>query len=84
MALSCARLIRSRMLITRWDRGWQRNPPDPLLSRSPVFLRRTGVMRGSVLLRRALMRHRRGMRLRRIRLRLSLSRVRFFRGVLAL
>ena len=53
-------------------------------SRSAMFLHRTDIMRSSVLLRSALMRQGRGMRLRRIRLRLSLSRVRFFRGVLAL
>ena len=55
-----------------------------LLMRGPVLLRRTGVMRSSVLLRRSLVRRGRGLRLRRIRLGLCLSRVRFFRGVLAL
>jgi hypothetical protein len=54
------------MLIMRWDRGWQRKPPDPLLSR------------------RALTRRGRRLRLRRISLGLCLSRVRFFRGALAL
>ena len=71
-ALSCARLIRRMPMRSSG------------LSRSPVFCLRTGVMRSSVLLRRALMRHRRGVRLRRIRLRLCLSRVGLFRGVLAL
>ena len=52
--------------------------------RGPVFFRRIGVMRSSVLLRSSLMRRGRGLRLRRIRLGLCLSRVRFFRGVLAL
>ncbi len=55
-----------------------------LIMHGPVWLHRTGVMRGAVLLRRSLMRRRRGLRLRGIRAGLSVSRVRFFRGVLVL
>ena len=49
-----------------------------------MFLHRTGVMRSSVWLRSSLVRRGRGLRLRRIRLGVCLSCVRFFRGVLAL
>ena len=55
-----------------------------LLMRGPVLFRRIGVMRSSVLLRSSLVRRGRGLRLRRIRLGVCLSCVRFFRGVLAL
>ena len=55
--------------------------------RSPVFLHRTGLMRSSLFLHRSMLLvlcRSWGLRLRRIRLRLCLSRVRFFRGVFAL
>jgi len=58
-----------------------------MLMGSPLLLHRTGVMRGAMLLHRSVLlvlRRRRGLRLRRIRLGLCLSCVRFFRGVFAL
>jgi hypothetical protein len=73
LALFRTRLIRSCVLMR-----------SSLIMHGPVWLHRTGVMRGAVLLRRSLMRRRRGLRLRGIRAGLSVSRVRFFRGVLVL
>ena len=62
-----------------------------VLMRSPLLFHRTGVMCSAVLLRRSMLGHRsmllRRSRVRRrrgLRLRLWLSSVRFFRGVLAL
>ncbi len=55
-----------------------------VLMRSLVFLHRTGLIRSSVLLHGSVLRRSWSLMLRRIRLGLSLSRVRFFRGVLAL
>ena len=55
-----------------------------LLVRGARLFHRTGVMGSSMLLRRSLVRRGRSLRLRRIRLGLCLSWVRFFRGVLAL
>ena len=62
-----------------------------VLVSSPLLLHRTGVMCSAVLLRRSMLGHRsvllRSSRVRRwrgLRLRLWLSCVRFFRGVLAL
>ena len=55
-----------------------------VLMRSPLLFHRTGVMCSAVLLRRSRVRRWWGLRLRRIRLGLYLSCVRFFRGVFAL
>ena len=58
-----------------------------MLMRRALFLHRTGLMRCAVLLHRSVLfvlRRSGGMRLRCIRAGLCLSRVRFFRGMLAL
>ena len=70
LAVSCTGLIRSCVLM-----------------RCSVRIHRTGLMRNSLFLHRAVLlvlRRSWGVRLRRIRLGLCLSCVRFFRGVLVL